>query len=205
MSITGPGEYDNSKNDFMTVMFVEILMLVTALSADAFAAGLAYGAGGTRIPPVSLLTASAVSSIIFSVSILAGRLAGDLLPGQAVKAAGFLLLAGLGLWKVFSRSSGEEAEKADKNRDRRVSPLEALTLGTALSADSLAAGAGAGALRMPLAFAVSASFLAGAAALFLGETFGGRLSGFRRKDGRSLNFNRLGGVLLLLLAAVKLI
>ena len=60
-------------------MFWETGMLVTALSADAFAAGLAYGAEDIRLPAVSLLTASAVSSLILAVSLLTGGLAGGIL------------------------------------------------------------------------------------------------------------------------------
>ncbi len=188
--------------DVMTVIVLETTALVTALSADAFAAGIAYGAGEIKLPPVSLLTASAVSSLILSFSILAGRLAGSALPGGIVKMLGFLLLAGIGIWKLFDRSVREEAKKADKNQDRSVSPAEALTLGAALSADSLAAGIGAGALRTPFFLAIGASFLAGAAALFFGEKLGGCLE---RSDSRRLDPVRLSGFLLLFLAFLKLL
>lgn len=144
---------------------------MAALSADTFAAGLAYGAGGIRLPPASLAAASAVSSLVLGLSMLAGRLAGTSLPAGAVKVFGFLILALLGLWKLLVHSGGKKAEEADKNKDRLVSLPEALTLGAALSADSLAAGIGAVALNTPLLAAVAASFLAGAAA-FAG---GGRL------------------------------
>lgn len=191
-------------------MFWETGILVTALSADAFAAGLAYGAGGIRLPAVSLLTASAVSSLILAVSLLTGGLAGGMLPAGLVKGFGFLVLAVLGVWKLFESSDGKSAAEADKNRDRLLSPAEALALGAALSADSLAAGIGAGALSMPLLPAVAASFLAGAAALSGGERIGRVLAASgsksrKAKAGRSLNFNRLGGILLLLLAAAKLL
>ena len=78
------------------MLFWETGMLVTALSADAFAAGLAYGAEDIRLPAVSLLTASAVSSLILAVSLLTGGLAGGILPAGLVKGSGFLILAVLG-------------------------------------------------------------------------------------------------------------
>ena len=175
-------------------MFWETGMLVTALSADAFAAGLAYGAEDIRLPAVSLLTASAVSSLILAVSLLTGGLAGGILPAGLVKGSGFLILAVLGVWKLCERPGGKSA----------------LALGAALSADSLAAGIGAGALNIPLLPAAAASFLAGAAALSGGERLGrvfaaSEAESEERGAGSRLKINRLGGILLLLLAAAKLL
>lgn len=207
--------------DLMMVVFWEIGILVIALSADALAAGLAYGAGGIRLPIVSLATACGVSSLILTLSLLTGEIAGEMLPAGAVKMFGFLMLAALGFWKLLAHTDGESAREADKNKDRLVSPMEALALGAALSADSLAAGVGAGALDMPLLPAVFASFLAGAAALLAGQWMGRRLSAWRaagrRKGGHSgaegaasqsgnhgFDAERVSGLLLLILAAAKL-
>lgn len=189
----------------MTVLFWETGALVIALSVDSFAAGLAYGAGGIRMPAVSLLTASAVSSLVLAFSFLLGGMAGGSLPEGAVKAFGFLTLSAIGVWKLFDGSGGESAQSADRNRDRLVSPAEALTLGAALSADSLAAGIGAGALAMPLIPAVTASFAAGSAALFLGCRLGHRMAGMSKSQslgGRAAG--RVSGLLLLILAISKL-
>ena len=201
--------------DFMTVLFWETGMLVAALSADAFAAGLAYGAGGIRLPAVSAFTASAVSSVILAFSFLLGRMAGGALSEGMVKAAGFLILTALGIWKLVDGAGGKDAEEADKNRDRRLSPAEALVLGAALSADSLAAGIGAGAFDMPIFPAAAASFAAGVAALFLGCRLGRSLSVFEERTGRkarggSCNFGeraggRISGLLLVILAFSKLL
>lgn len=187
-------------------------MLVTALSADALAAGLAYGAGGIRLPPASLAAASAVSSLVLGLSLLAGRLAGVSLPAGTVKIFGFLLLALLGIWKLAARSGGKKAEEADKNKDRLVSLSEALALGAALSADSLAAGVGAGALNMPLLPAVAASFAAGAAAFAGGGRLGRALCGRSRDCARvssgpakRVDPERISGFLLLILAFLKLL
>ena len=196
-----PGYFCHISGDRMRVLFWETGMLVTALSADAFAAGLAYGAEDIRLPAVSLLTASAVSSLILAVSLLTGGLAGGILPAGLVKGS---------VWKLCERPGGKSAAEADKNRDRLVSPAEALALGAALSADSLAAGIGAGALNIPLLPAAAASFLAGAAALSGGERLGRVFAASEAESektgaGSRLKINRLGGILLLLLAAAKLL
>ena len=83
-----PGYFCHISGDRMRVLFWETGMLVTALSADAFAAGLAYGAEDIRLPAVSLLTASAVSSLSLAVSLLTGGLAGGILPAGLVKGSG---------------------------------------------------------------------------------------------------------------------
>ena len=121
-----------------------------------------------------------------------------------------MILAVLGVWKLCERPGGKSAAEADKNRDRLVSPAEALALGAALSADSLAAGIGAGALNIPLLPAAAASFLAGAAALSGGERLGRVFAASEAESektgaGSRLKINRLGGILLLLLAAAKLL
>ena len=56
-------------------------VLIAALSLDAWAASFAYGAGGIRIPPASLLVISGVCSALLGASMLAGELVSPLLPG----------------------------------------------------------------------------------------------------------------------------
>ena len=184
----------------MLAVCIEIFVLVTALSVDAFAAGFAYGVSKIKVPFRSLLIVTGASSLILALSLLLGRLAGALLPPGLTGAFGFVVLAGLGVFKFFDRTNGREAEKADKNRDQVVSPAEALALGAALSVDSLAAGIGAGALFVPIPAAFLTSVLVGGAALLLGEGLGGFLSARFRSS-----FSWVSGCLLLLLAFLKLL
>lgn len=179
--------------------FFEIAVLAAALSADTFAAGFTYGIGRIRVPLLSFFLITLLSCLTLGVSLAAGRLAGEMLPPGTGSRLGILLLAVLGVWKLFSGSSEEGVKKADKNSDKILSPSEALVLGLALSADSLAAGIGAGAFHIPILTACAASFLAGAAALWLGERLGQLLS-----VRIHVNVCRMSGVLLLTLALLKL-
>ena len=133
--------------------FLEILLLVTALSVDAFAAGFAYGVSKIKVPFLSVLIVSGVSSLTLAVSLFLGGVAGSLIPQGLTRQFSFVLLFVLGVVKLFDRSRHDEAEAANKNQDDLVSPGEALTLGAALSLDSVAAGIGAGvaASRIPAA------------------------------------------------------
>ncbi len=179
---------------------LEILLLVTALSVDAFAAGFVYGVSKIKVPPLSIIIVTAISSLILVCSLLAGSLVSRLLPGNIPQHFSFLLLFILGLVKLFDRTSHNEAETADKNKDAILSPTEALALGAALSIDSLAAGIGAGIPAASIPTAFLASFLIGALAVLLGSILGRLISSHCRS-----NLCWVSGVLLILLAFMKLL
>ena len=101
---------------------LEILLLVTALSVDAFAAGFVYGVSKIKVPPLSIIIVTAISSLILVCSLLAGSLVNRLLPGNITQHFSFLLLFILGLVKLFDRTCHNEAETADKNKDAILSP-----------------------------------------------------------------------------------
>ncbi len=178
----------------------EILLLVTALSVDAFAAGFVYGVSKIKVPLASIIVVTGISSLILVCSLITGNLISRLIPGNLTQYFSFLLLFVLGLTKLFDRSRHDEAETADKNKDAFVSPTEAFTLGVALSIDSLAAGIGAGIGSAYIPVAFLASFLIGALALIAGSWLGGLISSRCR-----LNLCWISGVLLILLAFMKLL
>ena len=183
----------------MPACFLEILVLVTALSVDAFAAGFVYGVSKIKVPFVSVLIVTGVSCVMLAVSLLAGNLVSSLIPENLTRHFSFLLLFVLGLVKVFDRSSHDEAEAADKNKDAFVSPAEALTLGAALSIDSLAAGVGAGIKTASIPSAFLLSCLVGVLAIVLGSRLGRAISSYFRS-----NLCWVSGVLLIILAFMKL-
>ena len=178
----------------------EILLLVTALSVDAFAAGFVYGVSKIKVPFTSIIVVTGISSLMLVLSLLAGNLVSSLFPENLTKYFSFLLLFTLGLAKLFDRSRHDEAETADKNKDAFVSPTEALTLGVALSIDSLAAGIGAGIGSAYIPAAFLASFFIGALAIVAGSWLGGLISSRCRS-----NLCWISGVLLILLAFMKLL
>ena len=177
----------------------EILVLVTALSVDAFAAGFAYGVSKIKVPFVSVLIVTGVSSLTLLLSLWVGSVVNSLIPEGLTRQFSFLLLFVLGLVKLFDRSRHDEAEAANKNKDDLVSPGEAFTLGIALSIDSLAAGIGAGIAMSHIPAALLISFLVGAAAVMAGGSLGRLISAHCHS-----NLCWISGCLLLILAFMKL-
>lgn len=196
------------------------LILIAALSLDAWAASFAYGAGKIRIPFFSLLVIDAICSVSLGASMLAGDLLGPLLPAGAASALSFWMMLALGLVKLFDSSLKNwirrkshrtirlrflgadlilqiyaDATLADRDASRVLSPGEAASLALALSLDGLAAGVGAGMGAIPLWTAVGLSALIHGAAIWLGASAGKRCSRHIKGDPAWL-----GGLLLILLA-----
>lgn len=183
----------------MLELIFEILVLVTALSVDAFAASFAYGVSRIRIPVSSLCIMTSVSSLILAVSLLAGNLLTGLLSPSLTCHISFIILFLLGLAKLFDRSCCDQADKANKDKDDILSPTESLSLSFALSIDSLAAGIGAGMLPSYIPAAITASFFMGILAILGGSLFGKAISRHCQK-----NLCWISGVLLILLAFMKI-
>lgn len=89
-----------------TVLFslLETGWLVTALSVDAFVASFSYGANHIRIPLRSVAFISGICSGMLGVSLLVGRVLAPYLPEGSLPVLCFLLLAGLGIVKIFDSS-----------------------------------------------------------------------------------------------------
>ncbi len=186
----------------MTEFLLETILLAAALSADAFAVSFACGLGRIRIPASSVLILSAVSVLMLALSLFAGQLLSGLIPERLTKLLSFLLLFGIGIFKLIPGSEKARAEKANKNSDDRLSPREALPLGIALSVDSLAAGIGIGvgaAVSLSCLETLAVSFFFCIAALLTGSRLGRSLS--RHTDAK---LSWIGGAMLVLLAVLKL-
>lgn len=102
---------------------------------------------------------ASISSLILAFSLLTGNLLTGLLTPSQTCHISFLVLLLLGIAKLFDRSCCDQADKADKDRDKLLSPVEAVSLGFALSIDSAAAGIGAALPPSCIPAAIAASFL----------------------------------------------
>lgn len=149
--------------------YLTILLFALAVSADGFAAGMAYGIGKIRIPFFSLLVISLASALAVSVSMLCGAGLSELLPSQLSSSLGAIIILGIGIWfllnacrdKIDSLENGEEPllaftvkplgiivqilkqpSRADFDCSGEISTSEAFFLGLALAIDALGAGIG---------------------------------------------------------------
>ena len=205
---------------------INILLLVTALSIDAFVAGFAYGVDKIRIPFVSMAIIGGLSAISLMVSLLPGRgILSELPPGFA-RFISIALLLVVGFLKLFDGTIKciirrkesvkkqldfhvfdlrflltiyADPNKADADQGGMLSAKEACSLGIALSIDSIAAGVGAGIAEVPIMIPVLLAFVMGAAAIGTGMLLGNRVAAKY-----SLDISWIGGLLLILLSVLKM-
>lgn len=213
----------------MPSWMIEMMILVTALSVDAFAAGFVYGADRVKVPPASALVMSGISSAMLLISLCLGGRAQAWLSDAAARRVSFLILLLLGLVKLFDssvksliRACGAIYKEMDKRLrvsvlnihlilsvyadvekanpdDSILSPAEALSLGAALSLDSGLAGIGAGMMAGHLWAAVVFSMAANMAAITAGCRLGRVTAGKT-----NLNLSWFSSLLLLVLAFGRL-
>lgn len=204
----------------------EILLLVTAVSADAFAASFAYGVGRIRIPFSSVTVITVVSAGMLLFSLLLGGVVRPFLPLGPAEGISFGILCLLGIIKLFDSTlkaffrrhttfrrewkvAGFELrfilnvyanpEEADSDRSHTLSPREAAPLAAALSLDGLAAGFGAGLTEINYPLTAVLSLLIGGGAVLLGAA-----AGRRAAEKLPFDLSWMGGALLIALAVIRL-
>lgn len=210
----------------MSGSILQLILLIIALSADAFAASFAYGADKVKIPPLSAVIVAVLADFLLMISLFIGHLLKAYVPPAFTAVFSFLILFVLGSIKLFDSSIRKKirenrfnskkvqvktknlrfiltvyaAPEAANTADVEVlSPAEALSLGLALSLDSAAAGFGAASGEYSLPLAALLTFL-----ISLGAVSGGCKLGRLLASKSGFNFSVIGGILLLLLAFSKL-
>ena len=206
--------------------FIGIILLSAALSTDALNIGLTCGVGGVRISRLSRLIILLVSSGVTSAAVVAGELLRGVVPPVAGKAVGAALMVSLGIYmslggiKRFVKGRAQKrklhgkdghgkmagevgmigrAVACDTDGSKTIDCKEAVMIGAGLSADSFAAGLGAGistgaGLLLPVLCGVFQM-------LFL--RVGEQLSGWIRRSGRlDPDLFAVGAGLVLIITAV---
>ena len=204
----------------------EAAAIASALSVDAFAAGLAYGSKRIRIPLSSVFVIALVCSAVLGGFLWAGAAAGLVIPQSLQRGICFLILFGLGLGKFSEglirsavRKRGwldgsmrfslfhlrfvlyvyADPEAADIDHSKTISVPEAASLALALSLDGAAVGFGAALGEVSAPAVLGANLIATLAAVLAGDILGEKAAG-------RLPFpvSRLAGLVLMLLACLKL-
>jgi len=203
------------------------LVLIIAVSLDAFVASIAYGSNHIRIRPGAAVIISGIGSLFLGFSVGVGSLLGSWLSEESTQVLGFLCLFLLGIIKLLDYNikayinRHKEVRKdisfsisqlhfllsiygdpiaADKDESRTLSLSESLFLAAAMSIDSLVAGIGAAFLEVSLLTAISLSFTIGLLAVWAGCRLGNGIAGRARID-----LSWLSGLLLVILALMKLL
>lgn len=177
----------------------KLLLLIIALSADSFAAGFSYGADRVKIPLTSAAVIAFLSDFLLLLSLLLGNLFKSFLPESFTVVLSFSILFLLGFFKIFDCSLKKKIKEVNTEDVETLSPAEALSLGLALSLDSAAAGVGAASAEFSLLLTSVLTFLISIASISGGCRIGRSLAAKSE-----FNFSIIGGVILLLLAFMKI-
>ena len=205
---------------------LEPLVLVTALSVDAFVASFAYGTNQIKIPFRSVAVISGICSAILGVSLFLGSLVRPFMPEHLAGVLCFSILFLLGIAKLcdsaikslIRRSQGihkkisfsamhlrfildvyANPENADSDCSKSLSAAEAAPLAIALSLDGLAVGFGAALSEAAPLRVVLFSLVANVIAVCAGSLTGNKVA-----EKIPLDLSWVSGLLLMVLAFLKL-
>lgn len=208
------------------VSLLEALLLVTALSTDAFVASFGYGTNKIKIPPLSTAIISIVCTLITVASLVAGYLLRSVIPAGMTAVFCFIILFLIGVIRLFDSSIKAyirkqreihrkikftifhlqfilniyaDPEEADQDSSRVLSAKEAAALAVALSLDGLAVGVGAAIANVNGAAVAFFSLLMSALAVIIGSVLGNKVA-----EKVSWDLSWLSGLILIVLAFLKL-
>src|SRR5690625_2197218 len=189
------------------LFYMDLLLLVIAVSLDGFGVGVTYGMQKTKVPLSALLIIMLCSGVIVLLSMTFGDILNSFISPDSAEIFGGLILILLRLFSLFNivrskvslKKDNEISsnlhrfkkvlstpDQADLHQSGNISTGEAFMLGTALALDAFGAGLGAAIIGYsPLLTAVSVAFMSGAF-LFCGIQMGMLL--LRNKHMQKLSF-----------------
>ena len=183
--------------NFSLYAILEACALALLCSADAFLAGLAYGSGNIKIPQRSVQIINIICSLTLGMSFLIGSILCPYLPAWLTTAVCFTVLFVIGIIKLLE-GLRSDLKSADRDNSKALESSEAAILAAALSLDGLAVGFGAAMGNINGAVVCLCSLVTNMTGLMLGCRIGNKLAKL------PFNISWLSGVLLILLAVVKL-
>lgn len=206
---------------------LQSVLLVFALSLDAFVASIAYGVNKIKIPALSMVIINTVCTGLLAFSMILGTMAKSIMPGKWGAMLSFITLMALGVFylcegfvKGFLAKTPHarkqmdfkvsdlkivlsiyiDETRADMDDSHHLSPMEAVYLAAALSLDSLAVGFGSGLGELNCLLVIILSWILGIFAIS-----GGLFLGRRLAERSKVNLSWVSGILLMILALLKLV
>ncbi|MBQ3566139.1 MAG: sporulation membrane protein YtaF [Oscillospiraceae bacterium] len=202
----------------------EDVFLVLAMITDTFFVSLSYAGEKIKIPVMSAVVISFVSSCVLAVSLFFSKSVSNFFPQEYCRIIGAVTLGLIGavqlcqssLKAVLKKHSGNgkvsfscfdigfvisvylDETKADSDCSKVLSTKESLALALALSVDSLSGGIAAGISGSNIIGTALMSFLLGLFAVAVGGILGNRI----KKGNR--DFSWISGIFLVGLAVIKL-
>ena len=213
-------------NALNSLSSLDAILLVSALSMDAFVASFAYGTSKIKIPFKSAMTINLVCTTILAIALFLGSIISKYIPSIFTTSICFTVLLMLGMAKLFDSTlkailnkSGTlsrdlsfklfdfkfflrvclDCTEADVDHSYELSPKESFSLAVALSLDGLAAGFSTGLMVTNYVQIILFSLLINIVAVLLGCFIGNKVA-----QKSELNLSWLSGATLILLAFLKL-
>jgi len=210
----------------LLVMTLQTVMLVCALSLDAFVASFAFGTQKIKIPFFSVLLINTICACFLGISVFVGSMVRPYITESFASFISFAILTCIGISKLFDSLIKNKIKKhkirkteidskelnfnfilsvyadstiADSDNSRTISAKEAVLLAVALSLDGLAAGVGTGITEVNYVQLMLFSLISDMLAVMFGSKTGKKFAGRF-----NLDLSWVGGVLLLVLAFTKL-
>ncbi|MCY6959315.1 sporulation membrane protein YtaF [Clostridium brassicae] len=205
---------------------LESLLLVSVLSLDAFVASVAYGTNKIKIPFISATIINIISSSFLALSLALGSVIKKVVPLNITSIISFIVLLLFGIYYlaesiiktyVSKHSNSKKVKlkfcdlnfiidiyidetKADIDHSKNLNPKEALYLAIALSLDSLAVGFGSSLGNINYIQIILLSLVMNMVAIY-----GGMLIGKKFVEKSKLNLSWLSGVILIVLATMRIL
>lgn len=206
---------------------LESLLLVLSLCVDALVASFAYGTTKIKIPVVSSIILTAISTLFLMISIALGSLIQGLIKDDVAHIICFIILFLLGFLRLFEGLLKNYLNKkalsphnievtlfnfklvlnvyadvtlADLDHSKSLSTKEALYLGIALSLDSLIVGFGAALAPISFFEVTLFSIIFNFLAIALGSFIGSKCA-----EKIDIDLSWVSGLILIVLSLLKLL
>lgn len=206
---------------------LESLLLVLSLCVDALVASFAYSTTKIKIPVVSSIILTAISTLFLMISIALGSLIQGLIKDDVAHIICFIILFLLGFLRLFEGLLKNYLNKkalsphnievtlfnfklvlnvyadvtlADLDHSKSLSTKEALYLGIALSLDSLIVGFGAALAPISFFEVTLFSIIFNFLAIALGSFIGSKCA-----EKIDIDLSWVSGLILILLSLLKLL
>ena len=199
-------------------IYIETLLFSIAISFDSLVSFFGYGIEKIKVGFLQIIFIMFINTIFLAVGLFCGHYLSLLINDSIIKYISFSLLLMVGLFKLasdllklwLSKHKGINNKtflkicidpiNADINKDKILSFKESLFIGIALSIDSLGVGLGLGVNKTNQYLIFIFSFIIGLVFSFIGYLIGKKVS-----SKTTLNLSWLSGVLLILLAILKIV
>jgi putative sporulation protein YtaF len=191
----------------------QLILLITAVTVDGFAAAVTMGGAGIRIPTRSAAVLALTGTAFLGISVFFADSLSLFVNPLVFKILSAALLTILGVINIFkarlrclfeARIKGNsviflDELRSDTDCNKIISVKEAVALSVVLSADSLATGAASSAITegiFPLT--LICTYICGFSLVAAGNRLGMKMSCITKID-----FEKICGVILIILAAVN--